>query len=146
MWGSKKKTIARIDSLIGQGTEVQGDIIFSGGLHIDGTVKGNITAQDDSKSILTLSEQGTVQGEIRVPNVILNGAVMGDVFAVENVELAQKARITGDVYYNLIEMAMGAEVNGSLVHTKDMSKLPSKFAKKPAVANPVNDNPELMSE
>ena len=146
MWGSKKKTIARIDSLIGQGTEVQGDIVFSGGLHIDGTVKGNITAQDDSKSILTLSEQGMVQGEIRVPNVILNGAVMGDVFAVENVELAQKARITGDVYYNLIEMAMGAEVNGSLVHTKDMSKLPSKFAKKPAVVNPINDNPELMSE
>jgi cytoskeletal protein CcmA (bactofilin family) len=71
---------------------------------------------------------------------------MGDVFAVENVELAQKARITGDVYYNLIEMAMGAEVNGSLVHTKDMSKLPSKFAKKPAVANPINDNPELTSE
>ena len=124
MWGNSKRKVTRIDSLIGQNTEVRGDIIFRGGLHIDGKVEGNITALEDSDSVLTLSEQGSVKGEVRVPNVILNGKVTGNVYASEHVELALNARIVGNVYYNLIEMAMGAEVNGSLIRASDMSSQP----------------------
>jgi len=116
MFGKKNKRVTRIDSLVGQETEIQGDVVFSGGLHIDGKVKGNVIAEKDSTSVLTLSEQGSVEGEIRVPNVILNGLVDGDVHVSEHIELALNARINGNVYYNLIEMAMGAAVNGSLVH------------------------------
>lgn len=118
MLGSKKRKLrnARIDSLIGRHTETLGDLRFSGGLHVDGTVKGNVYADDDSGAVLTLSEYGTVEGEVRVPNVVLNGTVIGDVHARDQIELAANARITGNVYYRLIEMAMGAEVNGSLVH------------------------------
>ncbi len=116
MWGRKNKKVTRIDSLIGQGTEIKGDLHFSGGLHIDGTIKGNVIAKDDSGSVLTLSGQGAVKGEVHVPNCILNGVVIGDVYASEHIELAPNARITGNVYYNLLEMAMGSEVNGSLVH------------------------------
>jgi cytoskeletal protein CcmA (bactofilin family) len=124
MWGKRKKKVTQIDSLIGQGTVINGDVEFSGGLHIDGLVKGNILAGDDSGSILTLSEQGSVEGEVRVPNVVINGTVKGNVYADEHVELALNARIVGNVYYNLIEMAMGAEVNGSLVHASDMRNQP----------------------
>jgi len=117
MWGSKKKLrTTKIDSLIGRHTETQGDLRFSGGLHVDGAVKGNVYADDDSGAVLTLSECGTIEGEVRVPNVVLNGTVVGDVYARDQIELAANARITGNVYYTLIEMAMGAEVNGSLVH------------------------------
>jgi cytoskeletal protein CcmA (bactofilin family) len=117
MWSkANKRKTARIDTLIGQHSEVTGDIAFSGGLHIDGTVKGNVSAEEGSASVLTLSEHGTIEGEVRVPNIIVNGTVLGDVHASERVELAPQARITGNVYYHLIEMAMGAEVNGSLVH------------------------------
>lgn len=121
MWGSSKnkraKGSAKIDSLIGQNTEVRGDVVFSGGLHIDGTVKGNVLAQEEgAASVLTLSERGRIEGEVRVPSVVLNGTVVGDVHASEHIELATEARVTGNVYYALIEMAMGAEVNGSLVH------------------------------
>ena len=117
MWGrNKHKKVTKIDSLIGQGTEIKGDLHFSGGLHIDGTIKGNVMAKDDSGAVLTLSGQGAVKGEVRVPNCILNGVVIGDVYASEHIELAPNARITGNVYYNLLEMAMGSEVNGSLVH------------------------------
>ena len=117
MWSkANKRKTARIDTLIGQHSEVTGDIAFSGGLHIDGTVKGNVSAEEGSASVLTLSEHGTIEGEVRVPNIIVNGTVRGDVHASERVELAPQARITGNVYYHLIEMAMGAEVNGSLVH------------------------------
>jgi len=117
MWSkANKRKMARIDTLIGQHSEVTGDIAFSGGLHIDGTVKGNVSAEEGSASVLTLSEHGTIEGEVRVPNIIVNGTVLGDVHASERVELAPQARITGNVYYHLIEMAMGAEVNGSLVH------------------------------
>lgn len=120
MWakGSKKaKTSARIETLIGQHTELRGDVEFSGGLHVDGTVKGNVIASEGGgASVLSLSERGTIEGEVRVPNVVLNGIVIGDVHALEHIELAAQARVTGNVYYSLIEMAMGAEVNGNLVH------------------------------
>lgn len=120
MFGSRKsKRVTKIDSLIGQDTEIVGNILFSGGLHIDGTVKGNIIATEDNISVLTVSEQGVIEGEIHVPNVILNGKVCGNVHSTEHVELAVNANVTGNVYYNLIEMAMGAEVNGKLVHSKE---------------------------
>ena len=114
MIGKKRRT-AKIDSLIGQHTEVQGDIVFSGGLHVDGKASGNIIATEPG-SQLTVSDQGSVEGEVKVPNVILNGQVDGDVYASERIELASEARVNGTVFYNLIEMAIGAEVNGKLVH------------------------------
>ena len=108
MIGKKRRT-AKIDSLIGQQTEVNGDILFSGGLHVDGKSKGNVLATEP-ESLLTVSDQGSVEGEVRVPNIILNGLVIGDVYASERIELASQARVQGNVYYNLIEMAIGAEV------------------------------------
>lgn len=117
MWNSKKKQRSeKVDTLIGQHTELHGDIMFSGGLHVDGKVKGNIIADKESATVLVLSEKGSIEGEIRVPYLIVNGRVIGDIYASESVELAQDAKITGNVYYNRIEVAMGAEVNGSLVH------------------------------
>lgn len=123
MWGNTKKPkqTANIDTLIGQNTEIRGDVVFSGGLHIDGKVKGNVIAAQGDDSVLTLSERGTIEGEVKVPNVVVNGTVIGDVHALSHVELAAHARVHGNVYYTLIEMAMGAEVNGNLVHRGDKS-------------------------
>jgi len=114
MLGKKRRT-AKIDSLIGQNTEIKGDVIFTGGLHVDGKIVGNVFAED-AGSLLTLSDQGVIEGEVRVPSIILNGEVKGDVYAGERIELATRGRVAGNVYYNLIEMAIGAEVNGKLVH------------------------------
>jgi len=116
MWGKKNKRITRIDSLIGQDTQIEGDIHFKGGLHIDGHLKGNIDALGDDQAALTLSEQGCIEGDIRVPHVVLNGQVKGDVYASTHLELAPDARVHGNVYYKLLEMMMGAEVNGNLIH------------------------------
>ena len=107
----------RIDSLIGRNSQLYGDVRFTGGLHVDGTIKGNVIADADGDSVLTLSQHGTIEGEVRVPNIVLNGVVLGDVYAKEHIDLAPNARVTGNVYYSLIEMAMGAEVNGNLVHS-----------------------------
>ncbi len=125
MWGNNKRKVTQIDSLIGQQTEINGEVMFSGGLHVDGLVEGNIVAPDGSGAVLTLSEQGSIKGEVRVPNIILNGTVLGNVYAEEHIELAPNARVTGNVYYNLIEMSVGAEVNGSLVHSIDMASQPA---------------------
>ena len=123
MWGQRRiKRTTRIDTLIGQHTEVTGDIRFVGGLHVDGSIKGNVIAENDGRSMLSLSEQGTIEGEVNVPYVVLNGVVHGDVHGGEHVELSSKARITGNVYYNLIEMAIGAEVNGKLVHSPSVDE------------------------
>jgi cytoskeletal protein CcmA (bactofilin family) len=119
MWGSKKGGNKRIDSLVGNNTKIMGDLDFSGGLLIDGKVIGNITATEDEHATITISEKGYVQGEIQIPNVVINGTVEGNVYASNHVELAKKARVFGNVYYKLFEMAMGAEVNGNLVHVND---------------------------
>lgn len=112
----------KVSTVIGQGTVISGDVEFSGGLHLDGAVKGNVLGDDDSRATLTVSEQGRVEGDVRVENLILNGMVVGDVFATERAELAANARVTGTVYYRLLEMAMGAEVNGKLVHTDEQEE------------------------
>ena len=121
--GKNKKT-TRMDTLVGSQSEVTGDVKFTGGLHIEGTIIGSVIAENDGKSLVQLSESGTIEGEIRPPFVVLNGVVVGDVHGGEHVELASKARVTGNVYYNLIEMAVGAEVNGKLVHTLDPDDVP----------------------
>lgn len=118
MLGSnRKKKTAKIDSLIGENTEITGDVKFSGGLHVDGKIKGNILAEGDSNSVLSLSDQGMVEGEIHVPYNIIDGTVTGNVYSCDHVELEARARITGDVYYNLLEIAGGAQVSGRLVYT-----------------------------
>lgn len=114
----KSKTSgAKVDTLVGQQTEIFGDIHFTGGLHIDGVIKGNVSAKDDSDSVAIVSERGRVEGELRVPNLLINGHVAGDVHAAERLDLAKDARVRGDVYYHTMEMASGAEVNGKLVRT-----------------------------
>jgi cytoskeletal protein CcmA (bactofilin family) len=134
MWGNRKKfKTTKIDSLVGQQTEVCGDIRFAGGLHVDGRVKGNVISEGDSSSVLHLSHHGTVEGEVRVPNVVLNGVVIGDVHARGHIELASNARVTGNVYYSLIEMAMGAEVNGNLVHCREEMEAPLKLHHEPSI-------------
>ena len=112
----RKSANARVDTIIGQQTRIEGDIHFTGGLLVDGKIKGGVIAEAGSASVLTVSEHGNIEGDVRVPTVILNGTVTGDVRSDEHIELAAKARVDGDVYYKLIEMAMGAAVNGSLVH------------------------------
>ena len=115
----------KVSTVIGQGTEITGDVEFSGGLHLDGSVKGNVNGVVETHATLTISELGQVEGDVRVENLILNGIVIGDVYASERAELAANARVTGTVYYRLLEMAMGAEVNGKLVHSEEQDQLQS---------------------
>lgn len=120
MWSkNRKRKSTTIDTMIGPNTEVLGDMRFSGCLLVEGTVRGNVVGQEDGSSVLSLTEDGRIEGEVRGPYLVLNGEVVGDVRGSQHVELASKARITGNVYYNLIEMAVGAEVNGKLVHTHE---------------------------
>jgi cytoskeletal protein CcmA (bactofilin family) len=114
---TKARKVTRIDTLIGENTHIKGDVHFSGGLRIDGSVTGNIIADEGEAAMLTLSEKGRVQGEIRVANQLINGSVKGHIYASDHVELAGNAQIDGNVFYRYLEMAMGAAVNGQLVHT-----------------------------
>ena len=106
----------RIDSLIGVGTSIEGDRSFSGGLRIDGEVKGNVRAAGDQPSTLVVSEHARIEGEVSVSHVVINGTVIGPVRSGEFIELQPKARVTGDVEYSSIEMHLGAVVQGRLVH------------------------------
>lgn len=121
--GKNRKYKGMAHTLISESTEVLGDIRFSGELIVEGKVTGSISASDDSNAILRVAEQGEIDGDIKVPLVIINGLVSGDVHASKHIELACKAKVTGNVYYQVIEMVMGAQINGSLVsETKPVSK------------------------
>jgi cytoskeletal protein CcmA (bactofilin family) len=137
MWSKQKKPkqTAQIDSLIGQNTEIHGDVVFTGGLHVDGVIKGAVVAEQGNDSVLTLSERGTIEGEVKVPNVVINGSIIGDVHASGHVELASHAKVDGNVYYSLIEMAMGAEVNGNLVHRPEDKVVKLSQEKEPATGD-----------
>nr|VFJ76545.1 MAG: protein CcmA, bactofilin family [Candidatus Kentron sp. FW] len=120
MSGNRKKfKNTKIATLIGHDTELYGDIRFFGGLHVNGFIFGNVISDEDPSSVLILSEQGIIEGEVRAPYVMISGTVIGNVHAHGYIELLPSARITGSVYYTFIEMAMGAEVNGSLVHQRE---------------------------
>ena len=112
----KRKSTSDIDTLVGPNTKVSGDIEFSGGFHVNGYIKGNISASGDTNSVLVISKEGTVEGSVAVPHLVLHGTVKGDVAVRERVDLGSTARVVGNVFYNLIEMAIGAEINGKLIH------------------------------
>jgi len=118
MFNSSKKdqrSSTETTSLIASGTHIRGDVQFSGRLHVDGKIEGSIRA-DDAAAVLTLSSHAQVIGEIQAPHIIINGSVNGDVTADERLELASNARVEGNVYYKMLEMSAGAQINGKMVY------------------------------
>lgn len=122
MGGSKP---AAMETLIGRQTEILGDVRFAGGLHVDGRIKGGVQSAGDKAAALSLSETGVIEGDVRVPNVLVNGRIVGEVRASERLTLGAKARIVGDVRYRVLQMEAGALVNGQLIYegTEVMSAL-----------------------
>jgi cytoskeletal protein CcmA (bactofilin family) len=105
----------QISTLVGKGTHIVGDVRFTGGLHVDGHIQGNVESAA-GEGTLSVSDGGIIQGSVLAPHVVLNGTVTGDIVAQERVELGATARVAGSVYYTLIEMAMGAQINGKLIY------------------------------
>lgn len=132
----------RDHTLIASSARIVGDIEFSGGLHVQGEVDGNIIAAADGGQ-LVIGESGVVRGEIRVPRITINGRVEGDVNATEHLELASKAQVEGNVFYVMIEMLMGARVNGKLVRLDEERRnlpAPEKPGAAKSEANPDLEN------
>jgi cytoskeletal protein CcmA (bactofilin family) len=115
MFGRDSKTNARIDTLVGKSARVAGDVEFTGGLHLDGRVAGNVRADNDPTATLSVSETGSIDGNVDVPNVMLSGTVRGDIVARDRVVLGATAKVQGNVHYGVIEMTLGAEIKGKLV-------------------------------
>ena len=111
--GNKKKSGI---TLVAGNCQLKGDVHFTDQLLVNGMVNGNIRAESGTNATLTISEQGEVRGEIRVPNVIVNGSVDGDIYSEKHIELSAKAEVSGNVYYKVIEMVMGSRVDGQFVH------------------------------
>ena len=118
----KNKTTQRdgfaVDTLIGADVVIHGDLEFSGGLYVEGRIIGKVLALEGRPASLVLAEQGVIEGEVHAPVVIINGTLNGDVHAAERIELAQKARVEGNVHYTVVEMSAGAQLTGRLVHAQ----------------------------
>lgn len=123
MWFAKRKA-PPIRSLVGEGTILQGDVRFADGLRIDGEVRGDVVATT-AVSLVVISEKARVMGEVKASHVIINGEVEGPVHSTDLLELQPKARITGNVRYELLEMHQGATIDGEL--------RPLKAGEKPAL-------------
>src|ERR1700722_9063042 len=116
MFKQKQTKNAKVDTLIGAKTRIDGNIEFTGGLHLDGFIGGNVKGDSSAGTFLSVSEHGCIEGSVFAPTVILNGIVKGDIEAANRVELGAKARVLGNVQYTIIETAVGAQINGKLIH------------------------------
>ena len=143
MFGKKWLKPTAIQTLIGDSALFEGNLSFDGGCHIDGVVNGNVCGKTDEQAYLSVSEHGRVLGNIEVPRLALSGTVKGNVVVSDRAVLGPTARVIGDVYYNLIEIAAGAEINGKLIH-----KAHARVAKEPVRRSKVvatGVKPELES-
>jgi cytoskeletal protein CcmA (bactofilin family) len=116
MFKPKQTKNANVGTLIGPKTRINGDVEFTGGLHLDGYINGNVKGDSNESTFLSVSQQGAIEGSVIAPNVILNGIVKGDIDATGRVELGANARVLGNVHYTIIETAVGAQINGKLIH------------------------------
>ena len=116
------KPQSRIDTLIGAETRVEGDIHFTGGLRVDGNIKGNVNEVATTPGSLVLSEHGRIEGAVTVSQIVINGKVLGPVRSSHYVELQAKSRVIGDVYYKSLEMHTGAVIEGKLIYLGDAPK------------------------
>lgn len=141
MFGSDKHKSPRhgnaVETLVGPRAVIRGDIRFSGGLYVEGAIHGKVLADDGSAAVLTIAEDGRIEGEVRAPVVVISGQMTGDVYASERVELAANARVQGNIHYKVVEMAAGATITGRLIHADaPLAQLtgPEKGAGEPAAA------------
>ena len=135
MFGRRKQTSTRIDTLLGRTANLNGDLEFSGGLHLDGRVNGNVRSNAEDGGALSVSESGFIEGRVEVTNIVMNGTVNGDMCARERLVLGGKARINGNVFYGVIEMAPGAVITGKLIPLANgAAKAPETQAESDAVA------------
>lgn len=126
MFGEKKpaKTISSnsaIDGLVGERMSVIGDVRFTGSFIVEGKIKGTVIADEGGEAVLKLFERGQIDGQVQVPQAELHGEMLGDVTA-EKLLLGATARVRGNVYYKVLEMAAGAQVNGQMVHQDEPRK------------------------
>jgi cytoskeletal protein CcmA (bactofilin family) len=123
MFRKASKPQNRIDSLIGGTTRIEGNVLFSGGLRVDGTVRGNVSALPDQPGTLVISEHARIDGEVQVAHLVVNGTINGSVNASETLELQSGSRVKGDVHYKSIEMHQGAVIEGRLVHYESVAEI-----------------------
>lgn len=142
MFGKNKSGNASYDTLVSAKTEIIGDIKFSGGLHIEGVVKGNLIGEPNSSAVVRISDKGRVEGQVSSPNIIINGVVNGDVNSLKYIELAKKAKINGNLNYKMMEMVLGAQVNGQLNHCTDDSSNPEPVMKESSTEPKLQAKPE----
>ena len=128
MFRRKPNSNATIDTLIGAKTRINGDVEFAGGFHLDGCINGNVTCGAATDAFLSVSEHGCIEGSVFAPNVLLNGTVKGNIDAADRVELGARAKVLGNVAYAVIETAVGAQINGKLIHRGAAGAQPSPGA------------------
>ena len=124
-----------VDTLIGSRVTIRGDVHFSGGLYVEGTVQGGVFAEEGSDAVLTLADSGVIEGEVRAPHIIVNGQLHGDVYSTQRIELGAKARVQGNVHYQVVEMVAGSMLTGRLIH----SDAPQKQLPKPEIVKDLAD-------
>lgn len=136
MFSRKNRQPQAIATLLGAGTLVEGDVSFKGGLHLEGRVVGDVTG-DRADSVLTVGQQGVVEGAVGVSRLVLNGTIAGDVDVRGRAELGPTARVEGNLRYSVLEMAGGARVNGRLIHDEGARQA------LPAAGEPATPGPEV---
>ena len=115
MFDRKKKiVIDSISSVLGESTSLNGKLVFSGTMRIDGRLKGEISARNDKgmNNTLIVGERARIDGDIHVDTVINSGQITGNVYASTRVAIHDPGQLIGDVQTNELTVEEGVIFNG----------------------------------
>ena len=113
--------MAQLSTLIAEGVEITGNLLFTSGMRIDGRVKGNVLGRSvdpDIPTLLVISAKGHIEGNISCGDAVINGTVTGDLDVEQRLELQSDARVCGTIRYRQLQMDVGATVQGSLLRVE----------------------------
>ena len=112
---TRSESMERIETVIGPGTTVNGDLMLIDSVRIDGKVIGDIQASQSNRATVAIGPTGEVMGHISAFRVIVAGKVEGNIAALERVELSHDCLVQGDISYSSINVQHGARLQGLVI-------------------------------
>lgn len=122
----KKRKFVAITTLIDKDIVISGDTTYTGGIRIDGKIKGNLKVHGDEGSLLIMGYGSTITGDVEVEKAIINGEINGNVKCNDYLELNTNAIVNGSIEYDIIEVQEGAKITGDLKFIKNNKKTEPK--------------------
>ena len=116
-------------TVIGENCVIEGDVTFEKTIEVHGKIIGTLKiAENCTSASLIIKKTGIVEGDVYGSDVVIEGEVVGNVSGKKEIKIENSAFISGNVYYDILDVQGGATINGNLIRNK--GKEPQKLENK----------------